>query len=110
VIEAVRTCERSIALADASGQPQHPAIVHMHIHAVEMSNHPEDAMRSADILLNLCPDAGHMNHMPGHIYVLCGDYEKAKLASEKAIAADEMYADYAGSFNSTSRPAAMTFI
>ena len=99
VIEAVRACERSIALADASGQPPHPAIVHMHIHAVEMSNHPEDAMRSADILLNACPDAGHMNHMPGHIYVLCGDYEKAKLASEKAIAADNMYADYAGSFN-----------
>jgi tetratricopeptide (TPR) repeat protein len=99
VIEAVRMCERSIALADATGRPQHPAIVHMHIHAAEMSNHPEDAMRSADILLNLCPDAGHMNHMPGHIYVLCGDYEKAKLASEKAIAADEMYADYAGSFN-----------
>ena len=99
VLEAVRIIERSIALADDAGLPQHPAIVHMHIHALEMSNHPEDAMRSADILLTLCPDAGHMNHMPGHIYVLCGDYEKALLASEKAIAADNEYADYAGSFN-----------
>ena len=80
--------ERSIALSDAAGRPHHPAIVHMHIHALEMSNHPEDAMRSADILGTLCPDAGHMNHMPGHIYVLCGDYERALLASEKAITAD----------------------
>jgi tetratricopeptide (TPR) repeat protein len=99
VVEAVRIIERSIALADAAGRPQHPAIVHMHIHALEMSNHPEDAMRSADILGTLCPDAGHMNHMPGHIYVLCGDYEKAVEASERAIAADNVYADYAGSFN-----------
>ena len=99
VLEAVRVIERSIAQSDDAGLPQHPAIVHLHIHALEMSNHPEDATRSADILGTLCPDAGHMNHMPGHIYVLCGDYEKAVLASEKAIAADHMYADYAGSFN-----------
>jgi tetratricopeptide (TPR) repeat protein len=99
VLEALRVCERSIALKDAAGQPQHPAIVHMHIHALEMSNHPEDAMRSANILETLCPDAGHMTHMPGHIHVLCGDYEKARLVSEKAIVADNMYADYAGSFN-----------
>lgn len=99
VLEAVRVIERSIALKDDAGQPRHPAIVHLHIHALEMSNHPEDAMRSADILGTLCPDAGHMNHMPGHVYVLCGDYEKAVLASEKAIVADNAYADYAGSFN-----------
>jgi tetratricopeptide (TPR) repeat protein len=99
VVEAVRVIERSIALSDEAGRPQHPAIVHMHIHALEMSNHPENALRSADILGTLCPDAGHMNHMPGHIYVLCGDYERALLASEKAIKADNAYADYAGSFN-----------
>jgi tetratricopeptide (TPR) repeat protein len=99
VVEALRICERSIALKDAAGEPQHPAIVHMHIHVLEMSHHPEDAMRSADVLGTLCPDAGHMNHMPGHIYVLCGNYEKAKLASEKAIAADNVYGDYAGSLN-----------
>ena len=99
VLEALRVCERSIALLDDAGRPQHPAILHMHIHVLEMSNRPEDAMRSADILGTMCPDAGHMNHMPGHIYVLCGDYEKARLASEKAIAADTMYGDYAGSLN-----------
>ena len=98
-IEALAVCERSIALSDAAGRNQHPAIVHMHIHTVEMSNQPERAMASADALATLCPDAGHMNHMPGHIYVLCGDYERARQVSERAIAADDKYADYAGSMN-----------
>ena len=56
-------------------------------------------MNSADTLSTLCPDAGHMNHMPGHIYVLCGQYERAKTASEHAIRSDDLYADYAGALN-----------
>ena len=98
-VEALAICDRSIASADRQGIPQHPAIVHLHIHLLEMSNWPERAMRSADVLSTMCPDAGHMNHMPAHIYVLCGDYEKAKNASEKAIRADDMYGRFAGSFN-----------
>ena len=72
VIEAIAVCERSVALAGAAGRPPHPAAVHIHIHALEMSNEPERAMQSADALATLCPDAGHMNHMPAHIYALCG--------------------------------------
>ena len=98
-VEAMMVCERSIALRDQAGEKQHPAIVHFHIHLMEMSKEPERAFRSADYLSTLCPDAGHMNHMPGHIYFLCGEYEKAKVASEKAIRADEKYVDYAGSLN-----------
>ncbi len=98
-LEALAVIERSIALHDAAGTQQNPAILHLHIHCTEMSDAPEAALRSADILGMLCPDAGHMNHMPGHTYVLVGDYAKAKLASEKAIAADNMYLDYAGPFN-----------
>ena len=98
-IEALAVCERSIGLSNAAGRTQHPAIVHMHIHTAEMSNQPERAMASADALATLCPDAGHMNHMPGHIYVLCGDYERARRVSERAIAADDRYAAYAGSLN-----------
>jgi tetratricopeptide (TPR) repeat protein len=97
VVEAIAVCERSIALAYASGRPQHPAIAHMLIHALEMSNEPQRAIVAADTLATLCPDAGHMNHMPAHIYVLCGEYEKAQIASDKAIAADDAYADYAAS-------------
>ncbi|TJX76753.1 MAG: hypothetical protein E5W21_03570 [Mesorhizobium sp.] len=95
VIEALEICERSIRLADEAGIAQHPAIVHLHIHLLEMSTMPERGMRSADLLGEMCPDAGHMNHMPGHIYVLCGEYEKAKLASEKAVRANDLYLAYA---------------
>jgi tetratricopeptide (TPR) repeat protein len=96
-VEALTVCERAIAMADVAGLPQHPAIVHLHIHILEMSATPERAMRSADLLGEMCPDAGHMNHMPSHIYVLCGEYEKAKAASEKAIRANNLYLGYAGS-------------
>lgn len=99
VQEALEIIERSIALNDEKGAPPHPAILHLHIHATEMSARPEQAMSSADRLSDLCPDAGHMNHMPGHTYVLCGEYEKAKHASEKAIRADNLYVEYAGAFN-----------
>jgi len=96
VIEALDVCERAIELADQKGQEKHPALVHLHIHILEMSNEPERAWASATALATMCPDAGHMNHMPGHVYVLCGDYEKAKIASAKAIAANDEYLAYAG--------------
>jgi len=98
-LEALEVIERSIALNKAASTQQHPAILHLHIHTTEMSNEPERARESADILTTLCPDAGHINHMPGHTYILCGEYERAKLASEKAIRADALYLDYAGPFN-----------
>jgi tetratricopeptide (TPR) repeat protein len=94
-LEAVAACESAIARADEAGMPHHPAILHLHIHLLEMSAMPERAMRSADLLGGMCPDAGHMNHMPGHIYALCGEYEKATLASERAIIANNLYLDYA---------------
>src|SRR4029077_15243607 len=60
-----------------------------------MSNEHERPVPSADTLGTLCPDAGHMNHMPAHIYVLCGEYEQAKVASEKAVRANDRYLAYA---------------
>jgi tetratricopeptide (TPR) repeat protein len=95
VLEALEVCERSIRLSDEAGTAPHPAILHLHIHLLEMSTQPERGIRSADRLGTMCPDAGHMNHMPGHIHVLCGDYEKAKLASEKAVRANDLYLAYA---------------
>ena len=94
--EALEVCERSIRLSDEAGTAPHPAILHLHIHLLEMSTQPERGIRSADRLGTMCPDAGHMNHMPGHIHVLCGEYEKAKLASEKAVRANDLYLAYAG--------------
>lgn len=98
-LEAIEVCEKAVALANARGDAQHPGILHVHIHALEMSPTPERAMDSADVLGTLCPDAGHMNHMPGHIYVLCGKYAEAKSASDKAIRADRKYLQYAGAHN-----------
>src|ERR1700726_2473469 len=96
VIEALEVCERAIDMADRKGLRKHPALVHLHIHILETSNEPERARASAVALATMCPDAGHMNHMPGHVYVLCGEYQKAKIASTRAIAANDIYLAYAG--------------
>ena len=98
-MEVIELCEWAINYCDERGITQHPAVLHIHIHALEMSGTPERAMRSADMLGTLCPDAGHMNHMPGHIYVLCGKYLEAKEVSELAIIADRKYLEYAGPYN-----------
>jgi tetratricopeptide (TPR) repeat protein len=98
ILEALQLCDRSISMTNEAGVPQHPAIVHLHIHAMEMANDPERAIASADALAAMPTDAGHMNHMPGHIYVLCGDYQKACEVSERAIKSDDMYLSYAGPF------------
>jgi tetratricopeptide (TPR) repeat protein len=96
VIEALDVCERGIDVAEQAGLPKHPALLHLHIHILEMSNEPERAMPSAVALGPLCPDAGHLNHMPAHVHMLVGDYRSAQLASEKAIAANDGYLAYAG--------------
>ncbi|MBT6066217.1 MAG: hypothetical protein HOB56_01465 [Proteobacteria bacterium] len=98
-IEAIAICQEAIRLADQLDMTQHPAILHLHIHLLEMSPEPEQAMDSADRLGQLGRDAGHIHHMPGHIYVLCGEYQRAKAASEKAITADQKYLEYAGPYN-----------
>jgi tetratricopeptide (TPR) repeat protein len=69
--------------------PNHPGALHLHIHAVEASLHPERGVTSADRLRNLVPGAGHLVHMPGHIYIRVGRYHDAVVANQKAIAADK---------------------
>jgi tetratricopeptide (TPR) repeat protein len=98
-LECLEVLDRAIAEVNEQGISWHPAILHLHLHVLEMSFQPERALKSADILGTLCPDAGHMNHMPGHIYVLCGQYEDAKSCSIRAIDADRLYLLYAGPFN-----------
>ena len=70
--------------------PDHPLANHLYIHAVEKA-HPERGVAAADRLRDLVPGAGHLVHMPGHIYILFGRYEDAVLANEKAIEADDAY-------------------
>ncbi|MGI9476947.1 MAG: hypothetical protein ACR2PI_09585 [Hyphomicrobiaceae bacterium] len=79
--------------------PIHPGIAHMYIHTMEMSPFPQRALKAADMLRGLLPDAGHLEHMPAHIYVLCGDYAQSVSQSEQAVRADDKYLDYAGDQN-----------
>ncbi len=70
--------------------PMHPGANHYLIHAVEAQN-PETALASADRLLNMCPGAGHLVHMPAHIYLRLGMYREATIANELASRADQSY-------------------
>lgn len=71
--------------------PDHLGANHYYIHALEASRHPERALISAYRLTNLLPEWGHILHMPSHIFILAGDYEKAVEANQKAIEADQKY-------------------
>ncbi len=71
--------------------PRHPGFNHFYIHAVEASPNPGRAMAHADLLGTLAPSAGHLVHMPAHIYIRTGRYHDAVIANEKAIAADSNY-------------------
>jgi tetratricopeptide (TPR) repeat protein len=76
--------------------PDHPGANHYYIHAIEASPYPERALPSARWLASLVPAAGHLLHMPAHIYIRVGDYEAAARANEKAIAADRAYLKISG--------------
>jgi tetratricopeptide (TPR) repeat protein len=71
--------------------PKHPGANHFYIHAVEASNHPERGLPMADRLSTLVPAAGHLVHMPAHIYIRTGDYKKASETNEHAIKSDDSY-------------------
>lgn len=71
--------------------PQHPGANHLFIHSVESSPSPERAVGSAQRLMGIVPWAGHMVHMPGHIWLLLGDWEMAARVNERAAAVDVEY-------------------
>lgn len=71
--------------------PDHPGANHYYIHAVEASPSPGRALTSAKRLETLVPAAGHLVHMPSHIYFRVGDYEGAMQSNEQAIAQDNIY-------------------
>jgi len=71
--------------------PSHPLAIHLYIHAVEASASPDRAELPADTLAGLVPGAGHLVHMPAHIYWRVGRYHDASEANIKAAAVDEAY-------------------
>jgi tetratricopeptide (TPR) repeat protein len=95
-LEAKAVLER--ALATDAGR-DHPGLLHLYIHLMEMSSTPEAALPVADRLRGLVPDAGHLHHMPSHLEVLCGDYRRVVSDNIRAIEADEKYHARAGAMN-----------
>jgi tetratricopeptide (TPR) repeat protein len=84
--EIVTLTERVLAK-----NPKHPGAAHLYIHLMEATGDAEKAEKSADTLLTLMPAAGHMVHMPAHIYQRVGRYADAIRSNQLAIAADEDY-------------------
>jgi len=71
--------------------PRHPLAIHLYIHAVEASSSADRAESAADTLADLVPGAGHLVHMPAHIYWRVGRYNDATEANVRAAAVDEAY-------------------
>lgn len=87
------------ALENDPGAMRHPGILHLYIHLMEMSPFPERALKAADALRSLVPDAGHLVHMPTHIDVLCGNYHNVVRWNEEAVRVDLKYWRACGPLN-----------
>ena len=90
-VEAAAALERVVEMF-----PRHPGANHLYIHLMENSQTPERALPHADRLAQLMPGLGHVVHMPGHIYLRVGQYEKAILTNRGSLAADQEMVDIWG--------------
>ena len=86
IADALATLERMIR-----ENPDHPGAHHFYIHIVEATSTPDRGVPSADKLESLMPGAGHLVHMPAHIYMRVGRYADAAESNVRAVAADEDY-------------------
>ena len=77
--------------------PNHLGALHYYIHATEASSSPERALAGANRLAGLAPSAGHIVHMPAHVYIRTGDYDAAVKSNEQAAAVDRAYIKASGS-------------
>jgi tetratricopeptide (TPR) repeat protein len=71
--------------------PNHLGAIHYYIHSVEASKSPERALAGANRLAALAPAAGHIVHMPAHVYIRTGDYAAAVKTNQEAAAVDQAY-------------------
>jgi tetratricopeptide (TPR) repeat protein len=90
-VEIVATLE-SVIRRD----PNHLGAIHYYIHATEASSNPERALAYANKLAAMAPNAGHIVHMPAHVYIRTGDYEAAVKTNEEAAAVDRAYIKASG--------------
>lgn len=95
-LEAKEVLDQALARESAT---KHPGLLHLYIHLMEMSPVPEKALEAAEHLRGLIPDAGHLNHMPTHIDIACGDYRRAMASNLDAIRADGSFLARQGPVN-----------
>jgi tetratricopeptide (TPR) repeat protein len=84
--ELLEVLEKAIAI-----NPKNPLANHLYLHATEAGPGVEKALASAERLKTLVPSAGHLVHMPSHIYINTGDYHAGSIANEQAVIADSIY-------------------
>ncbi|MEO1491608.1 MAG: tetratricopeptide repeat protein [Pseudomonadota bacterium] len=99
VAEGAGTEEARAVLEEAfdslPGAWDHPGLLHLYVHLMEMSPFPEKALRQGDRLRDIMPDGGHLIHMPTHIDVQCGYYRDTMVFNQKALVADRKFLAYA---------------
>jgi tetratricopeptide (TPR) repeat protein len=95
--DARAALERAFATQPAAWD--HPGLLHLYIHLMEMSPTPEKALPHGDRLVRLVPDSGHLVHMATHIDVLCGDYHNVVARNRQAARVDRAYFAHAGGEN-----------
>ncbi|MEC9151811.1 MAG: hypothetical protein VYA59_02445 [Pseudomonadota bacterium] len=84
---------------DVAESWNHPGLLHLYVHLMEMSPFPELALRAGDRLRELVPESGHLIHMPTHIDVLCGNYRDVVVYNQKATVADRKFLEREGAMN-----------
>ncbi len=103
VAEKAGTVEAREVLEDAfksiPASWDHPGLLHLYVHLMEMSPFPELALRAGDRLRTIMPDGGHLTHMPTHIDVLCGNYRDVVAYNQQAIIADRKFLEREGALN-----------
>lgn len=95
--EAMKVLEE--AFRDQPRSWEHPGMLHLYVHLMEMSPFPQRALRAGDKLREIMPDSGHLVHMPTHIDVLCGNYRDVVVYNQKAVVADRKYLANEGAMN-----------
>lgn len=96
-LDALALLQRAQDVIESDGLVQHVGVCHFFIHVLEMSPHPERALKYYDLLVSgLCPALPHLLHMGTHIAVLCGDYRGVVTHNKAAVVANKAYFAFTG--------------
>ena len=90
--EAIAVLEQAFDTIPAAWD--HPGLLHLYVHLMEMSPFPQRALRAGDRLREIVPDSGHLIHMPTHIDVLCGHYRDVLVYNQRALGPDRRFLAY----------------